>query len=83
MAASMEQTTALITQIQQSYDMQKLSIDEMNAQIKAYDAETKRLQAFANSMQPEQVQDIVMGTIAAAIDTGDLVAGNRPMEFEQ
>jgi hypothetical protein len=79
MAASMEQTTALIQQLQQSYDMQKLAIDEQNTQIKAYDAETKRMQAFANSMQPEQIQDIVMGTIAAAIDTGDLVAGNAPI----
>jgi hypothetical protein len=26
-------------------------------------------------MTPEQIQDIVMGTIAAAVDTGDLIAG--------
>ena len=27
-------------------------------------------------MTPEQISDIVMGTIAAALDTGDLVSGN-------
>ena len=79
MANQMEQTAALVQQLQQSYDMQKLAIDEQNTQIKAFDAETKRMQAFANSMTPEQIQDIVQGTIAAALDTGDLVAGNAPI----
>jgi hypothetical protein len=31
-------------------------------------------------MTPEQIQDIVMGTIAAAMDTGDIVGRNTPME---
>jgi hypothetical protein len=30
-------------------------------------------------MSPEQIQDIVMGTIAAALDTGDIVAGSPQM----
>ena len=79
MANQMQQTTAMIQQLQQSYDMQKLQIDEQNTQIKAYDAETKRIQATAANMSPEQIQDIVMGTIAAAIDTGDIVRGNEPL----
>ena len=79
MANQMEQTTALIQQLQQSYDMQKLQIDEQNTQIKAYDAETKRIQATAANMTPEQIQDIVMGTVAAALDTGDIVRGNEPL----
>lgn len=79
MAQAMEQTTAQIQALQQSYDMQKLAIDEQNSQIKAFEAETKRMQAFANSMSPEQISDIVQGTIAAALDTGDLVAGNAPI----
>jgi len=79
MAQAMEQTTAQIQQLMQSYEMQKLAIDEQNSQIKAFEAETKRMQAFANSMQPEQINDIIQGTIAAALDTGDLVAGNAPI----
>jgi hypothetical protein len=63
----------------QSYEMQKLAIDEQNAQIKAYDAETKRISAVQAGLTPEQVQDIVQGTIAAALDTGDIVPGNVPM----
>ena len=30
-------------------------------------------------MTPEQIQDIVMGTIAAALDTGDLIGGAPEM----
>jgi len=80
MANQMEQTAALVQQLQQSYDMQKLAIDEQNTQIKAYDAETKRLQAMQSGLSPEQIQDIVMGTVAAAMDTGDIVPRNTPMQ---
>jgi uncharacterized membrane protein YdfJ with MMPL/SSD domain len=83
MANQMQQTAAMVQQLQQSYDMQKLAIDEQNTQIKAYDAETKRIQATAANMSPEQIQDIVMGTIAAAMDTGDLVPGNTPLRMPE
>jgi hypothetical protein len=69
----MEQVTGLVAQLQQSYDMQKLAIDQQNSEIKAYEAETKRIQATSASMTPEQIQDIVQGTIAAALDMGDIV----------
>jgi hypothetical protein len=83
MANQMEQTTAMIQQLQQSYDMQKLAIDEQNTQIKAYDAETKRIQATSANMTPEQISDIVQGTIAAALDTGDIVLRSTPIREEQ
>ena len=83
MANQMQQTAGMIQQLQQSYDMQKLQIDEQNTQIKAYDAETKRIQATSANMTPEQIQDIVMGTVAAAMDTGDLVRGNQPLRQEE
>ena len=83
MANQMEQTTQMIQQLQQSYDMQKLKIDEQNTQIKAFDAETKRIQATAANMTPEQIQDIVMGTLSAAMDTGDIVRGTQARNPEQ
>jgi len=55
------------------------SIEAQEVQIKAYDAETKRISAVQAGMTPEQIQDIVMGTIAAALDTGDLVGPNATM----
>jgi hypothetical protein len=79
MAQEMERTTAQIQALMQSYEMQKLAIDEQNSQIKAYEAETKRISAVQAGLTPEQVQDIVQGTIAAALDTGDLVPGSAPM----
>jgi hypothetical protein len=63
-----------IHEIQQSAEVQKIQVDEFEAQIKAYDAETKRITAVQNSMSPEQIQDIVLGTMHAAMDAGDLVA---------
>ena len=56
-----------------------MAIKEFEAEIKAYQAETQRISAVQASMTPEQIQDIVMGTIAAAVDTGDLVAGAPEM----
>jgi hypothetical protein len=58
------------------------SIEAQEVQIKAYDAETKRISAVQAGMTPEQIQDIVMGTIAAAMDTGDLVGPGAPVSRE-
>jgi Phage P22-like portal protein len=58
------------------------SIEAQEVQIKAYEAETKRISAVQAGMTPEQIQDIVMGTIAAAMDTGDLVGPGSPVSRE-
>jgi hypothetical protein len=79
MTQELNRVTDIMQHIQDSAEQQKLSIDQFEAQIKAYDAETKRITAVQNSMTPEQIQDIVMGTIAAAVDTGDLIAGAPEM----
>ncbi|HSG19912.1 MAG TPA: portal protein, partial [Burkholderiaceae bacterium] len=55
----LNQTMGVIDNIQNSMEAQEM-------QIKAYDAETKRISAVQNAMTPDQIQDIVMGTIAAA-----------------
>jgi hypothetical protein len=47
---------------------------DFEAQVKAFDAETKRMQAFQASMSPEQIQDIVLGTVHGMITSGDLVS---------
>ena len=47
---------------------------DYEAQIKAFDAETKRLTAVQASMSPEQIQDIVLGTVHGMITSGDLVS---------
>jgi hypothetical protein len=77
MGQEMEQMHQMLQQVQQSFEARDLQIKEFEAQVRAYDAETKRISATAAAMTPEQIQDIVMGTIAASVDTGDLVAGQR------
>jgi len=67
----LEQAMGLLNNVQSSMDAQEL-------RIKAYEAETKRIAATSAGMSTEQIQDIVMGTIAAAVETGD-ISGNRPM----
>jgi len=67
-------------------EARELQIKEFEAEVKAYGAETQRISAVQAGMSPEQIQDIVMGTIAAAMDTGDLIGGSPqmpPMEQPQ
>jgi hypothetical protein len=79
MGQEMEQMHQMLRNVQQSMEARDIAIKEFEAQVRAYDAETKRISAVQASMSPEQIQDIVMGTIAAAVDTGDLVTGAPEM----
>ena len=71
--------TDIIQNVQDSVAQREVDIKEYKAQVDAYDAETKRITAVQNSMTPEQIQDIVMGTIAGALDTGDLIGASPEM----
>jgi hypothetical protein len=54
-------------------EAQTLKVKEFDSQVKAYDAETKRISAVQAGMSPEQIQDIVMGTVHGMITSGDLI----------
>jgi hypothetical protein len=54
---------------------------DYESEIKAYQAETPRISAVQAGMSEEQIQDIVAGTIAAAIHTGDLIGDMPEMEM--
>jgi hypothetical protein len=79
MGQEMEQMHQMIQNVGKSIEMQDLQRKDYEAEIKAYQAETQRISAVQAGMSPEQIQDIVMGTIAAALDTGDLIAGAPEM----
>ncbi len=79
MSAEMQNMFNMLQNVQKSMEAKEIAIKEFEAEVKAYSAETQRISAVQASMTPEQVQDIVMGTIAAALDTGDLVAGAPEM----
>ena len=79
MTQELNRMTDIISNVQDSVAQREVDIKEYKAQVDAYDAETKRISAVQQSMTPEQIQDIVMGTIAAALDTGDLIGGAPAM----
>jgi hypothetical protein len=60
-----DQMRKMLENVQSSFEHQELMIKE-------YEAETKRISAVQAGMSPEQIQDIVMGTIQGMMDVGDL-----------
>ena len=75
MGKEMEQMHQMLQNVAKSMEVQESERKDYEAQIKAFDAETKRISAVQAGMTFEQIQDIVQGTIAAALDTGDLIGG--------
>jgi hypothetical protein len=74
MGAEMENMHQMIQNVGKSIEVQEQQRKDFEAQVKAFDAETKRLTAVQASMSPEQIQDIVMGTVHGMITSGDLLA---------
>jgi len=74
----MQTMQQMLQNVSQSMEAQKLSIDTFRAQadseIKAYEAETRRLQAVQGGMTPEQVQEVVMQTMRDIATVGDMAA---------
>jgi hypothetical protein len=73
MSQELDQVHGMLQNVNKSMEAQDLQRKEFEATIKAFDAETKRLTAVQASMTPEQIQDIVLGTISGMITSGDLV----------
>ena len=84
MGQEMEQMHQMIQNVGKSIEAQDMERKDFEAQVKAYDAETKRISAVQASMSPEQIQDIVLGTVHGMITSGDLIAempGREPMDM--
>ena len=74
MSQEMAQMQQMVQNMGQTVEVQDMKRKDYEAQIKAYQAETQRISAVQASMSPEQIQDIVMGTVHSMITSGDLVA---------
>ena len=72
MGKEMEQMHSMLQNVSKSMEARDLEIKQFEAQVKAYDAETKRIAAVQASMSPDQIQEIVLGTVHAMITSGDL-----------
>ena len=77
MGKEMEQMHQMLQNVSKSMEARDIAIKEFDSQVKAYQAETQRISAVQAGMSPEQIQDIVMGTVHGMITSGDLV-GEMP-----
>jgi hypothetical protein len=71
MQAEMENMFQMLQNVNQSMEVRDLEIKEQANQIKAFDAETKRISAVQAGMTEQQIQDIAMGVVAAAMESND------------
>jgi len=83
MSAEMDQMHQMLQAVHQSIEAQQNEIKAYEANIKAYEAETRRIAAVQAGMNEEQIQDIVRGTIHAAVATGDIVGMMPEREMPQ
>jgi hypothetical protein len=77
MQQQMQEMDRVIQDMQRGFEAQKLEIDRDKVEVQAYDAQTKRMAAVSDAMTPEQVQDMIMGTLHGMLTSGDLV-GDMP-----
>jgi len=73
MGQEMEQMHQMLQNVHNSIEDRDVKVKEFEASVKAYDAETKRITAVQASMSPEQIQEIVLGTVHGMITSGDLI----------
>ena len=77
MGQEMDQMHQMLQNFNKSIEAQDLQVKQFDSQVKAYDAETKRISAVQASMSPDQIQEIVLGTVHGMITSGDLI-GEMP-----
>lgn len=74
MEQQLQQMHQMLQNVHNSEEVRTNEIKEFEAQIKAYSAETQRMAALQANMSPDQIQEIVLGTVHSMIDSGDLIA---------
>ena len=85
MAAEMENMFQMLQNVNQSMEAREMQIKQFEADIKAYQAETQRISAVQAGMSEQQIQDIAMGVVAAALESNDnmVMSEQREMPMEQ
>ena len=83
MGAEMENMYQMIQNVNKSIEMRDLERKDYEAEIKAYQAETQRISATQAGMNEQQIQDIAMGVVAAAIESNGQLNGIPEMPAQQ
>jgi hypothetical protein len=73
MGQEMQQMQSMLQNVSKSMEAQDLQVKQFDSQVKAYDAETKRISAVQAGMSEEQIQDIAMGVVAAALESQSMM----------
>jgi hypothetical protein len=85
MGQEMEQMFQMIQNVGKSIEMQDQHRKDFEAEVKLYEAETKRIAAVQAGMTEQQIQDIAMGVVAAAMESQNIIPQMReesmPMEM--
>jgi hypothetical protein len=77
MSQELDQLHQMLQNVGKSIEMQDQTRKDFEAEIKAYQAETQRISAVQAGMTEQQIQDIAMGVVAAAMESNNLV-GEMP-----
>jgi hypothetical protein len=80
MNQEMQQMAGMLQNVQKSMEARDLAVKEFEAEIKAYQAETQRISAVQAGMTEQQIQDIAMGVVAAAMESNDMISEMPPPE---
>jgi hypothetical protein len=83
MGAEMENMHQMIQNVGKSIEMRDLERKDFEAEVKAYQAETQRITATQAGMNEQQIQDIAMGVVAAAIESNSQISGIPEMPEQQ
>ena len=73
MAAELDQLHQMLQNVGKSMEAQDMERKDFEAQIKAYQAETQRISAVQAGMSEQQIQDIAMGVVAAAMESQSML----------
>jgi hypothetical protein len=73
MGQEMEAMHGMIQNVGKSMEMQEQERKDFEAQVKMYEAETKRIAAVQAGMSEQQIQDIAMGVVAAAMESQNMI----------
>jgi hypothetical protein len=83
MGQEMEQMHQMLQNVGKSIEMQEQRRKDYEAEIKAYQAETQRITATQAGMNEQQIQDIAMGVVAAAMESNNQIGGIPEMPEQQ
>jgi hypothetical protein len=73
MGQELDQLHGMLQNVGKSIEAQDMQRKDFEAEIKLYQAETQRISAVQAGMTEQQIQDIAMGVVAAAMESQNMV----------